>query len=66
MAVTLLLLRYQAKKAGGGKSRRRDSLRSAWLSSQKTFILVMVHNALRVPLPFLQSFMTNFLLVNVH
>jgi hypothetical protein len=37
MAVTLLLLHYQAKKAGGGKSRRHDSPGSAWLSWQKTF-----------------------------
>jgi len=48
MAVTLLLLHYQAKKAGGGKSRRRDSPGSAWLSWQKTFIHETVQSALHV------------------
>jgi hypothetical protein len=38
LAVTLFLLHYQVKKAGGGKSRRRDSPGSASLSWQKTFI----------------------------
>jgi hypothetical protein len=59
MAVTLLLLHYQAKKAGSGKSRRRDSPGSAWLSWLKTFIRGTMQNALRLPLPFSHSFIMN-------